>query len=258
MASTEEVVLHLPIAGPTSRMLAYGIDYMLVLVAQIGLFVLLVLALPAVFEPLAQVARGFFTSRKDAPLTLAFVAVFLVLQLVIEFTYFVLCERTMGGRSFGKSVLDLRVVRDDGGPPSLADSLTRNLLRVADVLPASYLVGLVAVVASQQGKRLGDLAAGTLVVRLEKPSPVPFLETLEQEGPAHLRFDREQVARVGGRETTLIAETLRRKHTLPPERWRAALAQTVAVVRARIGYGPVACEEYEAFLRALLRARRIR
>ena len=146
-------------------------------------------------------------------------------------------------------------------PPSersLRESLVRNLLRIVDVLPWYYTVGLVSVVLSRDGKRLGDFAAGTIVVRLDRPEPAPPLADAPPEASAGFRFERSQIMRLGPNELALLRQTLRRLAALPPERAAEVLERAAAVLSARIGYGPVAAEEREAFLRALLHAARVR
>src|SRR5216117_3937237 len=215
--------------------------------------VLLVLAAPFVGR---MALDAFYTAREHPEriqeLVLTFLGLFLVIQLAIEWGYFVFCEMTTAGRSLGKALVGLRVVRDGGFPISLRESLVRNLLRIVDVLPWYYTVGLVSIVLSRDGKRLGDLAAGTIVVRLDRPEPEP------PHAGAGFRFERSQIARLGPNELALLRQTLRRLAALPPERAAEVLERAVAVLSARIGHGPVAAEEREAFLRALLHAARVR
>jgi uncharacterized RDD family membrane protein YckC len=179
---------------------------------------------------------------------------FLLIQLAAEWSYFVLFDMVSGGRSLGKLAAGLRVVRDGGLPITFRASAVRNLLRIVDYLPTSYLVGLISVVVSPEGKRLGDLAAGTLVVRLDRPLPAPPLLEEEDESSAEFRFDRSQIARIGRKERALIRQTLRRIESLADERREAALERAVEVLRTRIEHEPVDAQRRADFLRALLRA----
>ena len=86
--------------------------------------------------------------------------------------YFVFFEGLRQGRTPGKSRVGIRVVRDTGHPITVADAVTRNLLRLADFLPPPYLGGLLLMALHPLGKRLGDLAAGTVVVR-DQPMDLP-------------------------------------------------------------------------------------
>lgn len=263
--SPEQVVLHLPVAGPASRILAYAIDYLVIFLLQVAIALLLVLILTSMTGlveslrgPVEAAIQDVDTTDPDSIVLsaffwLAFLA-FLLLQLAAEWSYFVLFDMVSGGRSLGKRVAGLRVVRDGGLPITFGASAIRNLLRIVDYLPTSYLVGLTSIVVSPEGKRLGDLAAGTLVVRLDRPAPAPPLLDDEEEVDADFRFDRSQIARVGRKERALLRQTLRRVESLADERREAALERAVEVLRTRIEHEPVEAERHLGFLRALLRA----
>jgi uncharacterized RDD family membrane protein YckC len=79
--------------------------------------------------------------------------------------YFMVSEAVWSGQTPGKRVLRLRVVDLRGGPVAVSQSLIRNLVRIVDFLPAYYLVGAIAIFVTRRNQRLGDLAAGTVVVR---------------------------------------------------------------------------------------------
>lgn len=93
----------------------------------------------------------------------------MLLWFGLEWFYPVLFELLPGGATPGKRALGLRVVMDSGLPITPAASLLRNLLRAADFLPFAYAAGLVSVLARADFKRLGDIAAGTLVVHSRSP-----------------------------------------------------------------------------------------
>jgi uncharacterized RDD family membrane protein YckC len=94
------------------------------------------------------------------------VGIFLVLLFLAEWFYPVFFEVLYNGQTPGKRALGLRVVNADGTPVSWSASLIRNLLRVADVLPLLYVGGVVSILCTDKLQRLGDLAAGTLVIHL--------------------------------------------------------------------------------------------
>jgi uncharacterized RDD family membrane protein YckC len=263
--SPEQVVLHLPVAGPASRILAYAIDYLVLALVQLAFFFLLFVIL-ASMTGLVESLRGPVEEALqdvdpsdpnslflNAAFWLAFLF-FLLVQLAAEWCYFVLFDMVNRGRSLGKMAAGLRVVCDGGLPITFRASAVRNILRIVDYLPTSYLVGLTSIVVSPEGKRLGDLAAGTLVVRLDRPAPAPPLLDEEDESAADFRFDRAQIAQVGRKERTLIRQTLRRIESLEAERRQEALERAVEVLCARIDHGPVEEPRRLDFLRALLRA----
>lgn len=147
----EHIQLQYELAGIGSRALALLFDT-LVQVLITGAIIALVIWLVNYFDiaNLRGVAMAILTG------TLGF------LGLV---GYFVISEMTMNGQSPGKRLAGLRVVRDDGTPITFLDSAIRNLIRVVDLLPFIYTVGMIAVFFSRRAKRLGDMAAGTIVVK---------------------------------------------------------------------------------------------
>jgi uncharacterized RDD family membrane protein YckC len=263
--SPEQVVLHLPVAGPASRILAYAIDYLVILLVQLAIFTLVILILSSMTNlveslrgPVEAAIQGMDTTEPDtlflnAAFWLAFLLLLLI-QLAAEWSYFVFSEMASGGRSLGKRVAGLRVVRDGGLPITFRASAVRNLLRIVDYLPTSYLVGLTSIVVSPEGKRLGDMAAGTLVVRLDRPAPAPPILDEQDESEAGFRFGRDQIARIGRKERALVRQTLRRIESLDENRREAVLERVVEVLRGRIDYEPVEEQLRLDFLRALFRA----
>jgi len=87
-----------------------------------------------------------------------------LLYVLLTYAYFVVCEG-LAARTPGKFFMGLKVAKLDGGRYDWKAVLLRNVLRIVDGLPVLYLVGLVTVAVTEKNQRLGDLAAGTLVVR---------------------------------------------------------------------------------------------
>lgn len=119
------------------------------------------------------------------------VAAMMVLIFLVFFGYHILFETIWNGQTPGKRLAGMRAVREGGLPIDLSCAAVRNLVRVVDMLPGTppYLVGGIAVVFSSTNKRLGDMAAGTIVVkerrewegylRAEKPAVQPrYAETI--------------------------------------------------------------------------------
>jgi uncharacterized RDD family membrane protein YckC len=177
-----------------------------------------------------------------------FLAIFVFLQSAIETGYFIFWEMVANGRSPGKMLIGLRVVRRDGHPIDFRSSVIRNVMRIVDILPAYYGVGLISIVLSPSGERLGDHAAGTIVIRLDRPPSA--LEIAEADTPA-LSLTREQLGRIGTREMQLIRSTLRRESSLEPERRRALLAEVAETIRSRLQLADAPADS-AAFLRDVL------
>src|SRR4051812_5822330 len=149
ISTPEGVQLALPLAGIGSRFMAGLLDYL------IGAVVFLVAILAA--------------SALGGRLAATIVSVTAV--LAINVVYFVLFEVFGGGRTLGKRATGLRVVTDGGGQVGLRASLIRNIIRLVE-LSLAYLPAVVSVLATKNNQRLGDLAAGTLVVRDLGVAPV--------------------------------------------------------------------------------------
>jgi uncharacterized RDD family membrane protein YckC len=96
---------------------------------------------------------------------LAGTIVSVAVPLVVYLGYDILFETLGGGRTPGKRATGLRVLRTDGAPEDVVSSLVRNVLRLIDGLPLSYVPGIVSILLTRRNQRLGDLAAGTIVVR---------------------------------------------------------------------------------------------
>jgi uncharacterized RDD family membrane protein YckC len=150
----EHVRFRFHIAGPTRRALAYLIDTVVRAILLVLLEIVLVLG----------TRTG---SHLDSGHSLTGGGTLLAL-FALEWGYFVLCESLWNGTTPGKRALRLRVVKVGGTPLSFMDSVLRNLLRAADFLPVAYLLGLLVMSWDSRFARLGDRAAGTMVV-IEDP-----------------------------------------------------------------------------------------
>ncbi|MDR6958977.1 putative RDD family membrane protein YckC [Pseudomonas brassicacearum] len=117
-----------------------------------------------------------------------------ILLFIISWWYMVLFEVLNQGRSPGKQIMGLRVVQDDGRPIGWSASLIRNLLRFVDMLPFAYAFGAISCLQHPAFKRLGDLAAGTLVVYREQPVKRPTLPSVQPLRPPFALSLNEQRA----------------------------------------------------------------
>jgi uncharacterized RDD family membrane protein YckC len=253
--SADEVVIELPLAGPTSRMLAYAVD--LVTMLAIGTLVLaLAVTAGTTWDAIQGWLAVLFESVEADPSgggLVGFVVFLVVLGLVAEIAYFVAWELAASGQSPGKRLLGLRVVRDGGLPITPWASLVRNVLRSVDQFPSGYVTGLIAIVLSPQAKRLGDLAAGTIVTRLDHGSPAPPLPTIEAARVEAVRLTTEQVARLDADALHLARSTLQRLQDLDETQRTELLAVATEALRRRLGL-PHAPDDREAFLLAVLQA----
>jgi uncharacterized RDD family membrane protein YckC len=151
LVETPEIVdLAYDVAGIGSRCLAAVIDTLLLL---------LILG--------ALGAALFITLGQLVPVSVQslVLAVWALLSFAGFWGYYLAFELAWGGQTPGKRLLGLRTVREGGRPITASASAIRNLVRVADFIPFGYGLGALVMFADQRSRRLGDLAAGTLVVR---------------------------------------------------------------------------------------------
>ncbi len=121
-------------------------------------------------------------------------AVFLLLLFGFEWFYPVVFELMRSGATPGKKAMGLQVVMDSGLPVTPAASLVRNLMRAADFMPAGYAFGFACMLLRADFKRIGDLAAGTLVVYAKPVSLHGPLPAARPAAPARAMSPREQAA----------------------------------------------------------------
>jgi uncharacterized RDD family membrane protein YckC len=137
-------------------------------------------------------------------------AFWIILVFALEWFYPVVFELSASGATPGKRAFGLKVVMDNGLPVTAAASMTRNLLRVADFLPLGYAGGVLCLLLRPDGKRLGDLAAGTLVVHQPRAESRAALDKVPVLAPARPLAPEDQAALIAlaGRASTLTAERL--------------------------------------------------
>ncbi len=151
----ELVVLSYTVAGVGSRAAAAFIDYAICIATFLAVIVAF-LQLPV---------RVGGTSSRDSSGAWV-MAVLGVVQVAILWRYYVLFEALGDGQTPGKRIMKLRVVKDGGLPVTFEASAIRNVVRAIDLQPIFlYAIGLVTIIANARGKRLGDMAAGTIVVK---------------------------------------------------------------------------------------------
>ncbi|MGE3272406.1 MAG: RDD family protein [Chloroflexota bacterium] len=174
LRTPEQIDLQYDLAGLGSRCLALIVD----LLIQSAV----ILALGAVFGlGAALLAANFRQVLNNTSSTIFIVGVALAILLIFALTwgYFIFFELTWNGQTPGKRAAGIRVLTTRGEPVTLVHSLVRNLLRLVDALPSGYMVGAISILISGRSQRLGDMAAGTVVVRErheELPQTLPPLD----------------------------------------------------------------------------------
>ncbi len=225
LETPENVEVHFELAGPGSRFCAMVIDSLL---AWLIIFVLVLLAVllgagDAVDSTLSAVNR-------EGPASWAMAVIIVVIYLVFT-GYYIFFETVWHGQSPGKRSLNIRAIREDGTPMHLLEILIRNLLRVVDGLPVAYGLGGAVALFHPASKRLGDVAAGTIVVkegeydyRAEADRKKIIPTTVATPLPGAAASNPELTAQ----ERLLIDKFMQRRHELLPEA-RYQLSEKLAI-----------------------------
>lgn len=149
----ENVTFDYDVAGIGSRFLAALVDTFLIGLGQVIVFGTLFLLLRnSLDSALASMAFSWIIASLG------------LVSFVFLWGYYIGFELFWNGQSPGKRWFGLRVIRVDGTPISLTESVIRNLVRLIDLLPMAYGVGVVTMFINSNSRRVGDLAAGTVVV----------------------------------------------------------------------------------------------
>jgi uncharacterized RDD family membrane protein YckC len=230
----EGIEFSLPLAGPLSRMLALVIDLAVII---------------ALSQLIKQALAPVIALNKDLGGALGTVALF-----VISLVYAAIAEWFWRGQTIGKRLLRLRVVDASGLRLEPAQVIVRNLMRLIDILPALYLVGGIACVLSRHRQRLGDLAAGTVVVRTPKIT-LPDLDQVLGGKYNSLAEQRHLAARLRQKTRPEIArialESLLRREQLSPQARLDTFGDLARYFRALVPYPAAIAEQLsdEAYVR---------
>lgn len=159
LETPENIEVDFELAGPGARFCAICIDWLM-----IALMMLIILLGLLVIE--ASATRDLTRRLSELGEAQSYIqAIFIVLFGMIFIGYYVFWESVMRGQTPGKKAMRLRALRDDATPMTFSNILIRNLLRYIDALPIFYMVGGVVSMFHPAHKRLGDLAAGTIVIK---------------------------------------------------------------------------------------------
>jgi uncharacterized RDD family membrane protein YckC len=192
----ENVAFRFERAGVASRALAWAID-------------LTVMGAAMQLTSLAMTMLGWVLGELATALTL-------VVFFLIQWWYAALAEWAFSGRTLGKWALGIRTIDERGLPLTLIQASVRNLLRILDFLPGLYLVGGVCAVLEPLGRRVGDLAAGTVVVREQRGIlPIRSAVALQAELGTPAQEWRDAAARLSPFERDTILTIVSQRDRLP-------------------------------------------
>jgi uncharacterized RDD family membrane protein YckC len=189
------------------------------------------------------------------------IALLIIFVFLLMSGYFAIFEWLWRGQTPGKRWLKLRVIREDGRPISFFEAVVRNLLREFDIMPFPfYSIGLVSVFATDRDQRVGDLVAGTVVVREREAEAPAFAEVFASpvSDPALRRSFKPvlftaDLNNLTGPEISVVESFLRRRWDLKdyPRQWMAWRVAMPILFKLRPQYD-LATFTYEGFLEELL------
>lgn len=159
ISTPEQVAFHYEVAGIGSRFVAALWDHIIIGLAQALVIISMLFLLAAV-----GISTALGGSEDTGPAYFV-LALLVIVYFLIFWGYFVLFEIVWNGQTPGKRAGRLRVIRSDGQPVGAGEVMVRNLVRLVDILPGLYGIGLVVMFIDPQARRLGDMAASTIVVR---------------------------------------------------------------------------------------------
>jgi len=246
----ERVPLHFALASIGNRFLACAIDHtiqVIVLAVLSGGFLIL-----ADYSSL----EGRFN---NAPKWI--IAVLIIIVFLLFSTYFAFFEWIWSGQTPGKRWMKLRVIREDGRPVTFWEASVRNLLRSFDIMPwPFYSIGLISVFSSSRDQRVGDMIAGTVVVREREAEAPPFAKVFAAPisddalrrtfPPVPFSADLNNLSES---EIAVVETFLRRRWDLTeaPRQWMAWRVAMPILYKLRPAYDRTTFT-YEGFLEELL------
>ncbi|HEX8203727.1 MAG TPA: RDD family protein [Isosphaeraceae bacterium] len=214
LVTPERITFQYPLAGPFRRAVAYLIDLMILG----GLYL-----------------AALVTSMALALGSSAGMGLFLPAFFALYFGYGATCEALLNGQTPGKRALGIRVVSDQGVPITGAQAFLRNLLWAFDgIWPFAYLPAVACMLLTRRFQRLGDLAAGTMVIVEERPHRGGVLRVDEAEVAALLPWLPVRVA-AGPELARTLADYVRHRRRFGRARREEMAAHLALPVRARMG-----------------------
>jgi uncharacterized RDD family membrane protein YckC len=221
----EAISISYAIAGIGSRFVAALLD----IIIEVILFIVVFLGAVTL-----QPFRGLATLGALLLITLMFLLVW---------GYYLLFEAFWHGQTPGKSALRIRVIKTSGHPIGFTESAIRNLLRAVDWLPSFYALGVITMFINRQSRRLGDLAAGTVVVKVPRrtrpqsvlPQPLPLPRSVAARGTLDPDEALWNLRALSSADLTLIERFLERVAALPLDARRRVGEQIAGSVAQRIG-----------------------
>jgi uncharacterized RDD family membrane protein YckC len=239
----ESIAFHYELAGLGSRFLAVAIDWIIQIILTIGLFIGFGYASAGINRFLGSL------HLKQSQTDSVIIAAEILLVFIIFFGYFIAFEALWNGQTPGKRAIGIRVVRDGGYPIGFTESVIRNLIRVIEVALFVYGVSAICAIMSASNKRLGDLAAGTIVVRdssFEVSDPKRWLEGDADPAPA---MGVSGASALTADELSVVHRYLERRSQLDPAVAEQLAHRVATSLRPKLGPEAAALDDQELLRR---------
>ena len=204
----ENVAFGYQVAGLGSRFLATLLDTSIIVLLQVIVSVAFLV-----------VINGLDNRDASGGLSGWVYAAYGIVNFLFYWDYYIFFEMLWNGQSPGKRWTGIRVIRTDGTPITLSESFVRNLARLVDFLPFAYGIGIISMFLDKQSRRLGDLAAGTLVVHDQAPISIQSLSikrtvNFSMQGFKNISLDGFPIERLTNDDLNLIEDFLSRREQL--------------------------------------------
>lgn len=236
-------------SGIGSRFLAIAFDTLLQALAAVILVVIGFLVGTAVVESTKPIESAF-EAQSGWTIAAIIFGVFLIV-----WGYFMFFETIWNGQTPGKKLVGIRVVREGGQPVDFVCAAARNLMRYLDFMPGMYTVGLISIFVSPRYKRLGDYAAGTIVVKERRPQLVEIRRpAATEEKPVRASlFELHSISGLSPEDLAAVRRFVERRADLPLNVQEEVAEKIAAPIMARLAIVPPAdaAFSYGDFLQAI-------
>lgn len=215
ISTTQNVELEYEPAGVGYRMLSTLLDSIFILAYVILVFLLI----------------GFTSGLRNMMEDYDYLTIMLlIIAFLPVMLYHFLSEQFMNGQSFGKKIVGVKVIKTDGTQPGVGSYAIRSLMRVIDIHLINGLIAIISIAVSEKSQRLGDMAAGTTVIKLG--SKVTLRDTILFKQVSDYKIVFHQVALLSDRDIAIIKEIVEYSHAnYKPE----ALDMLAGKVKAKMG-----------------------
>lgn len=250
LLTPENVELRYDVAGVGSRLLAAAIDYAAIIASYVAISIGTALIATAIAREFPRI-----TAQNTQLMQVLGYGLWALVGLLVFFGwwgYFILFDLAWNGQSPGKRLLGLRVVLAGGQPISAAASLARNVLRVIDL---ALFIGVLVMLVDRASRRLGDMAAGTLVIREPRALGRAALAPVEIPAVPAARVEAlPNVGRLTNAHYALVRDYFARRAQLAPDRGLLLAANLSADLARVLDVAPPNLVDSVTFLATTARA----